>query len=383
MAGVVSPSAPHERSAAPVRDRGGFGRTSARALAGGLVRRPGLALLRGPRAPSHAVDLTGFGADHVPHPTAVHTARRSPAAAVPRGQGAAHGLGVREGDTSGSAPPVAQGRVGARGDQVGDGGPRVAAGDQGLADEHGVRARVGVGDQVVRAADAGLGDLDDVVGDLGGDALEGGAVDLEVLEVAGVDADDPGPGLDGALGLLLVVGLDQRRQADGLGALDEGDQRLLFEGGDDQQREVGAVRARLPQLVRGDDEVLAEDRDVDLGADGLQVGQRAAEAALLGEDGDDGRPAGLVVRGERGRVGDGGQRALGGAGALDLADDGDALAAQGGDAVLGTGARAARSLSSSRLTRACRSARSARTPSMISSSTLTRAAPFRNGDKET
>lgn len=48
-------------------------------------------------------------------------------------------------------------------------------------------------------------------------------------------------------------------------------------------------------------------------------------------------PCGLVVRGERGRVGDGGQGPLGGAGALDLADDGHTLAAQGGDSVLGLG----------------------------------------------
>ena len=57
----------------------------------------------------------------------------------------------------------------------------VAAGDQGLADQDRVGAGVGVGDEVVRAADAGLGDLDDVRGDLGGDALEGAAVDLKGL----------------------------------------------------------------------------------------------------------------------------------------------------------------------------------------------------------
>src|SRR5690606_9727082 len=195
----------------------------------------------------------------------------------------------------------------------------------------------GVGDEVVRAADAGLGDLDQVVGDLGGDPLEGAAVDLEGLEVAGVDADDLGTGVDRALDLLLVVDLDERGEADGPGALDEGLQGRLVEGGDDQQREVGAVRAGLPELVGGDDEVLAQDRDVHPGADRLQGGQRAAEAALLGEHGDHGRAARLVVGGEAGRVGDRGERALGGAGALDLADHLDAVAAQRGGAVLGGG----------------------------------------------
>lgn len=243
-------------------------------------------------------------------------------------------------------------------------------------------AGVGVRDQVVRAADTGLGDLDDVVGDLGGDALEGGAVDLEVLQVARVDADDLGSGVHGALRLLLVVRLDERGEPDRLGSLDQGDQGLLVEGGDDQQGEVGAVRPGLPQLVRGDDEVLAQDRDVDLGADRLQVGERAAEAALLGEDRDDGRAARLVVRGERGRVGDGGQGPLEGDERLTSQMTVTPSPRRAATPSLAWGARAARSFSSSRLTRACRSARSARTPSMISSSTLTRAAPFRTVMRE-
>ncbi len=53
--------------------------------------------------------------------------------------------------------PAAHRRVRAGGDQVGHAGARVAAGDQGLADQDGVGAGVGVGDQVVRSAHAGLG----------------------------------------------------------------------------------------------------------------------------------------------------------------------------------------------------------------------------------
>ena len=43
----------------------------------------------------------------------------------------------------------------------------------------------------------------------------------------------------------------------------------------------------------------------------VQVIQRAAEAPLLGQHADDLGAAGLVVRGQRGRVGDRGQRARG------------------------------------------------------------------------
>src|SRR6476620_4379521 len=49
-------------------------------------------LQRGPRAPSHAVDLAGLVADHVPHPPAVHAARGGAAAA---GAAAARQRGVR------------------------------------------------------------------------------------------------------------------------------------------------------------------------------------------------------------------------------------------------------------------------------------------------
>ena len=43
---------------------------------------------------------------------------------------------------------------------------------------------------------------------------------------------------------------------------------------------------------------------VDRGADRAQVVEAAAEAALLGEHADRGGAAGLVVGGQRGRVGD-------------------------------------------------------------------------------
>ncbi len=83
-----------------------------------------------------------------------------------------------------------QGRVRPGGDEVGDRGPRVLALDQGLPDEDDVGALLGVLEHVVRPADPGLGDPDDVVGDPRGEPGEGVAVDLERLEVAGVDADE-------------------------------------------------------------------------------------------------------------------------------------------------------------------------------------------------
>ena len=203
-----------------------------------------------------------------------------------------------------------RGRVRPGGHQVGDRLAGVARGDQPLADEHRVGAGRRVADQVVRAPDAGLGDLDHARGQPGRDPLERGPVDLERREVAGVDADDRGAGVQRPVGLGLGVHLDQRGHAQRLDPLQQADERVLLQGGDDQQHDVGAVRPRLVHLVAADDEVLAEDRDVDDRADRVQVGLRPAEPAPLGQHADDPRAAGRVLGGQLGRVGDGGEVAL-------------------------------------------------------------------------
>ena len=74
------------------------------------------------------------------------------------------------------------------------------------------------------------------------------------------------------------------------------DSGVLVEGRDDEQDGVRAVGARLPHLVAGDHEVLAQHRDVDRGAHGVEVVEAAAEAALLGEHADHAGAAGRVVR---------------------------------------------------------------------------------------
>jgi hypothetical protein len=116
------------------------------------------------------------------------------------------------------------------------------------------------------------------------------------------------------------VHLDEGGHAERGDPLDEGDQRRLREGHDHEQDHVGARGAGLPDLVRRDDEVLAQDGDVDGGRDELEVVDRPAEAPTLGQHADDAGAAGRVLAGEGGRVGDRGDVALAGARALDLRD---------------------------------------------------------------
>src|SRR5690606_34208611 len=119
------------------------------------------------------------------------------------------------------------------------------------------------------------------------------------------------------------VTLDKRGQADRFSTFDEPYERVLFERHGQQQRKVGAAGPGLPQLVAADDEVLAQDGRIDGGPDGLQIVQRPAEAPWLGQDASRGRPTGLVLAGQRGRVGYVGECALRRTRPLDLGDDGD------------------------------------------------------------
>jgi len=107
------------------------------------------------------------------------------------------------------------------------------------------------------ATDAGLGDPDHSPRNHRSEPGERLAVDVEGLEVSGVHAEQVRTGAERADDLLLGVHLDQWRQADRTGPVDECRERVVVQRGDDQQCEVGARRARLPQLVRGHDEVLA------------------------------------------------------------------------------------------------------------------------------
>ena len=173
------------------------------------------------------------------------------------------------------------------------------------------------------------------VGDARGQPGEDRAVHLQRGQVAGVDAEHRGPGLQRPVQLLVGVHLDQRHQADRLGPLDQRDQRVLAQRGDDQQHQVGPVGAGLPELIGADHEVLAQDRALDRVPDRGQVLQAAAEAARLGQHADHPGAAGLVVSGQGRRVGDRGQRALGRAGPLDLGDHRDLVAAQRGPHVAG------------------------------------------------
>ena len=91
--------------------------------------------------------------------------------------------------------------------------------------------------------------------------------------------------------------------------------------------EVGAVGTRLVDLVVGDDEVLAQQRNVNRRADLVEIVQRAEEPPAFGEHGNRARTAALVFAGQgrRGRGYRSNAPWMAGQAPLDFGDHGDAV----------------------------------------------------------
>ena len=146
---------------------------------------------------------------------------------------------------------------------------------------------------------------------------------LERLEVAVVHADHGRAQGHRALELGSRVDLDEGGEPDALGGMVQISQPRLLQGGGDQEHGIRPRRPRFPELILVQDEFLAENRQVDGGADGHEVLERAAEVFLIGEDGDGGGSRrGIVTSLARG-VERGVQRALGGRSALHFGDEPD------------------------------------------------------------
>ena len=206
-----------------------------------------------------------------------------------------------------------------------DGQSMTFGGGHALAHQHGVRTGAGVVLQFHRAEHAGFRHLDDVLRQRRGQFPIIVHVDGQVLEIACVDADDGGARLHRAFDLLGGVGLHQRRHAEFVGQVQELAQRGIVQSRHDQQHDISAMRPRLPDLIRGGDEVLAQHGDMNGGTHAVEVVQRTEEPAPFGQHRDGRRASALVFGGQRRGIGDIGQMPLGRRGAFDLGDDGHGI----------------------------------------------------------
>ena len=147
------------------------------------------------------------------------------------------------------------------GDQIGDGAAGITTGDQTLADENGVGARAGVGQQVGGTADTRFGDADDVVGSPGAMRAKQSRSTSRVLRSRALTPITLAPACSARSASSSVCTSTSAVMPERLGAIEHRHQRVLLERRDDQQQHVGAVRAGLVDLIRADDEVLAQHRD--------------------------------------------------------------------------------------------------------------------------
>ena len=203
----------------------------------------------------------------------------------------------------------------------------IVGGGHALADQYRVRSRAGVVFDLDRAEYAGFRHLDDVIGQIGREFVVFVHVHLEVLQVARVDADHLGAGLACAFDLLAGVRFDQHGHAQLVRQIQQVFELSVVQCGDDEQHQIGTVGAGFVDLVVGNDEVLAQHRNMHGGANLVEIIEATEESAAFGEHGNGACTAPLVFAGQRGRVRDVGEVALGRGRALDFGDHRDAIGA--------------------------------------------------------
>ncbi len=145
-----------------------------------------------------------------------------------------------------------------RAKEFGEGGGGIGREHQAGADEEGVETRGAQFCQFGGGADAGFADGDAVVGYLVDQFERGFDADIERFQIAVVDADDFCAGGDGAREFFAGVNFDHRLHAEFPAESDQFDELLLAQRRDDQQKTVGVIGARFPDLPRIEDKILAK-----------------------------------------------------------------------------------------------------------------------------
>ncbi len=121
------------------------------------------------------------------------------------------------------------------------------------------------------------------------------------MQIAIVDTDKLRANLPGERKLGGIVRFDQRRHPKLSRERCERTQLALFQHRGDQQNAIRAGRARFINLVRLENEILAQQRNIHRGADGSQIVQRAFEM-YVGQNRDCGGAAGDILARDVGRI---------------------------------------------------------------------------------
>src|SRR5262245_26694101 len=162
----------------------------------------------------------------------------------------------------------------------------VVGADEAFADEDCVGAGGGDLMDVGRAEEAALADHDRPERNQRQELERGGDARLERGEVAVVDPDDAAANGQRLIDLGRGVALDERGEPEPLRRREQLGESRRLQDRDDEEHGVGTGRARLPELVFVDREVLAQERHVDRRAHAAQILEAPLEVLLVGEDRD-------------------------------------------------------------------------------------------------
>ncbi len=126
-----------------------------------------------------------------------------------------------------------------------------------FAHEDGVRTGTPVVLHFDCAEHAGFRHLDHIIGQIAREFAVCAHIDPEVLQVARVDANHLCTGRYRTVDLFARMRLHEGGHAELVRQCEQVHQFVIAERSDDEQHQIGAVRARLPDLVVGGDEILA------------------------------------------------------------------------------------------------------------------------------
>ena len=204
----------------------------------------------------------------------------------------------------------------------GGGCGRIGRAHERLADERTVEAMGTPTGNDLDSADAGLGDDQAIVRHEATQPIGQLGIDLEGAQIPVVDPDQSSIGRKGRVELLLVMGLDERLQAELQGARDEAGEPPGRMEDREEQHEIGTSRPQHRELDLVDDELLGQHRDPNGRPDRAQVVDRPAEPVRLAQHRDRrGTARGIGTRAPDDVVAPVGDLSGGWRGALDLGDE--------------------------------------------------------------
>ena len=178
----------------------------------------------------------------------------------------------------------------------------VGCGCDTFANQHRVGSGAGIILKFHRSEHSRFRYADHIVRQIGGKLVVFVHIDLEILEISCIDADDSCSGIDRALNLLASVRFDQHRHIEAMRQFKQRLELVVIQRGNNQQHQIGAMRPCLPNLVFRDNEILAQHWNFHGCTDLIEIVKRSKESTTFGQHGNRAGTSFFVFPGQCGRI---------------------------------------------------------------------------------